>query len=848
MMWSKPLVRLYLPRMCLEGTAPPPPPEEPQLQSGMQSQAYGPAQTQRMQVPSITPTPMDVSQDEVLQEWSQSPDELKRQWAAWYISNPQEWIEYKSQYANKQTQQREPEPKKAENLAVSQPPVLIHSAQGATVQQNPYSQPPATRPHEKQTPEKPHQDLAQQPGIQQQPWQQPSWQQQQEAHQQYPLYHQPGDNTGTQQWPPQSNMHEAQVQQPASISSTSPARAPPHAAQQSTQQPPWVQATQPGAPSQSQQQPYLKPEFQAMPPGVQRAANGDTARPHEGTTPWSAAHPPSGHAAFSAQGTDAPWVQESTPHPDAPNHHAMSQVPWSSQGPSVQPSPPAVGRSASSPVEHQGPHVRANLGPGLRPMAQERPVPGRNLAPNAAPVPRQGSFAGAAPATGGDADWQPHRGGSSAQDRGRPGDRPQGFVRGVKSQPVPTSQPALPAHSVGAGRAPAPNQLQGDASGAPAGFAMAQAGQQPSGGPGGNMVHAQVPQQQWPTQTARPPQPPGAPQPWLTGGAPRGMTPGLSGSAAQLPGPPGPPGSFQRPARPGPWLPAPPPASAPVNSARPPAPGPWQAPPARVEDSPNVRPRPPSSVGVPKQLPGGMMQTPPGAPKGVDMASPGMQAVPSHARPLPRAEPPGPRMMAPGVRPSSGPQARPPMDHAGADGVVRPPGEYSAVANRPGGSPTPRPGAMYGVHSPQPKSRDGAQLPAGRGPGLPPPQRGAVSNLAFSSVARPPPDAMPRGPGAPRSFPGAGRPAGAPGMMTPDRPQGPGLRPAGFMGGPQPAPGPQFPGAHPGRPQMDLLNGPRGPMPGPNMQMRPGVPNPGMPRGPPRAPFMMPFPNAMPPR
>jgi hypothetical protein len=41
---------------------------------------------------------MDVTQDEILLSWLNHGDELKQQWAMWYMHNPEEWIEYKASH------------------------------------------------------------------------------------------------------------------------------------------------------------------------------------------------------------------------------------------------------------------------------------------------------------------------------------------------------------------------------------------------------------------------------------------------------------------------------------------------------------------------------------------------------------------------------------------------------------------------------------------------------------------------------------------------------------------------------------------------------------------------------
>jgi hypothetical protein len=69
---------------------PPPPPAE----SEPAKQPDQPA----AQKPASGKFAIDVSQDEILLSWLNHGDELKQQWAMWYMHNPEEWIEYKASH------------------------------------------------------------------------------------------------------------------------------------------------------------------------------------------------------------------------------------------------------------------------------------------------------------------------------------------------------------------------------------------------------------------------------------------------------------------------------------------------------------------------------------------------------------------------------------------------------------------------------------------------------------------------------------------------------------------------------------------------------------------------------
>lgn len=75
---------------------PPPPPdsEEP-------AQPAEPSTTEQ-KAASAAKSALDVSQDEILLSWLNHGDNLKQQWAIWYMHNPEEWNEYKTSH-QKQT-------------------------------------------------------------------------------------------------------------------------------------------------------------------------------------------------------------------------------------------------------------------------------------------------------------------------------------------------------------------------------------------------------------------------------------------------------------------------------------------------------------------------------------------------------------------------------------------------------------------------------------------------------------------------------------------------------------------------------------------------------------------------
>lgn len=846
------------------GAAPPPPPAEPQMHTAAQSQPMAhspPHRSITVGQSAASGAAVDVSQDEVLQEWSASPDELKRQWAAWYISNPSEWIEYKLQYATKQTQQQSQQGG-APSASPTQPQVMHASPDGSSVHQHSHSQAPASQPQQhvpqQQSPQgqAPQERQYQQQSLQPQIWQQP-----QQQYKQSPYHHASGD-APSQHWPP-----SGLAQAPASISASAPGPAP----KQNLSKPPWEPTATQAFPPRSQHMPPAQPSasHQTAHHGAGRTTES-TITPHiDPASPWHGAPQPSAPASYAQPGRNA------GAGPLAPPSHSLSHAagPWSA--------PPAPRDQHIAPMLAQAPpHTNRQRGAAPRPMAQLEQPPGERPPAPAAP-PLHGAPRNSGPLAVAPTEPQGHVSsdvdriaGGRSDERQRQSDRPEGFVRGGRHKPPPSG---IRGRSSSGGPVPGlawrPQQepLQAPAR-TSVGFAAdpiaatrppseMTAGMQPNQPPAGAAM-AQLPPgqpsaQQWPSHAARPQQPPpsgprGVQPPWIQGAAPRGPS-GPPPGATSAPPPPGlqAPAPPQAPAAPGAWQPHP-------SNGGPPALGPWQAPHLGAGDTANGRgagppqgppAAAPAPLGPPRPLPGGKSMAPSGVMNAMDSLPPAMQPMRPQWRGPPGQVGAGPRppmLPPPQSRANS---AGPPPDSGRADVGAGPRGEYDMPANRPAGSPTPRPGPMYGMHSPQGKGIGSVQPRPDRPSGMHLPRQGASQNMRYGSdmgqgdmrqLAGAPPG--PRGPG-----PYQGRPMLGDGARGPDGPGAPehGFRPPGFMPAVHQVPGPPFPGRPPARPQREMLNGPQGPVGGPYMPGRPGMIQ-GQPLRPGMPPYQPQFPHARP--
>lgn len=835
----------------------------------------------------------DVSQDDVLLEWSCSTDDLKRQWAAWYISNPSEWIEYKSQYASKQTQQQQKQ-QAGTPTASPTPQVMIQpSPERNAAQPIAHSHAVPTQPlqHAPQQ-HSDQQNAAHEQSPQQQSltpaWQQPPWQQAQQTQQQYEQVHhrQPGSDHQPQQWPPPSLVrpvaHMAQL--PASSGAPVPRPAHPQTLQTPAQHPPWATPAAAGGPLPAPQPRSAQAPPQAQPHIPDRGRDGPGLLQPGAPLPWQPAPQRSGALPYARHGGDIvsssqpPWTQQAAEGPPtALPAHPMSHTP----GPWSDPNAPAASPAAAvvaqqPPPGASAPHgmTRGTLPPHGHPPG-DRPAAAAGGHGRTAP---HNDLLGAAPAArSGGTDAERHREGGAKPERRRQSDRPQGFVRGGRHKPRPPpasnagpprswSGPGVPASGTAWMATQDPTQRPGG-SGSPSGFAgnpgaaarppaSVTAGKphlSPRGAPMTDTPHGQSSPHQWPHATSLPLQPPpsgpsGAQPPWISGAAPRGpafVSQGEAGLPGALTLPQ--PTSGQGPAGPGSWPLRPPAPGPPPGNGALPAAGQWQAARHAGGDAAGGRgarplqgpPAAPPGLGPPRPLAGGLSQAPPGVLNAMPAIPPAMQQL----------GPPPPRgaLAQEAPRPPANPAA-PLQGRAGSVVGLRPRAEFDTPPGKLTGSPTPRPGRMYGMHSPQQKSMEPTQQRHGRAAGPAQPQLGAVQSGGLGGGIRPPSNGMHGVRGTPA--PHQGRPMPGDGMLSVDGLGAPGheYRPPGFALGPPPqAPGLHFQGPPLMRPQVDAFGGPPRPMGGPNMPMPPGA-MPGMVMPSPRVngPYMPPFSPARP--
>ena len=854
--------------MCA-AAAPPPPPEETRAQPGAQSQPQEQAKLQQTQASIQTRVPrtaVDVSQDEVLQEWSHSSDELKRQWAAWYMSNPSEWIEYKSQYTMSQQQQQQQQ---------SHPVPTSHSLPQAAAQTNPdrgdalqhgpaqmpqpQQQPPQSHSPQQQHPEPFHQPSLQPASSQQPPpWQQPPWQHQQphQYHEQAP-YRLPTSTTQTPHWPlassPQLDPRQAQPPQPVgTTAAAAPAQALQQRHQHYSQQPPWAAPApqRDGTHSQTHQHPpYQEPATIATPNTGPVGTARDSSSP-----PWQSPRQPPGSAAHPPPARDAhahnfsSWAGE----------HAAGQVYGSWDGATTGASRGGHGAATQAPLQHPGGPSPAAPRPGSSPerhRGEQRP--GADAA--SAPGPRNG-FAGATrrvpSSTDSAADQPPAAAAKQTLAQHHGGERQVGFVRGGRHKPRP---PPASVHGSpwGAGGVGGPAQGHGWRPGQkPAGPPGLGDGATPAfaGDPTAAMhsspqpAAAASPHDQGPASTpaVTVPQPhgPPAPQQWPTQSAlPQrhlavdgGMPPPAWHPHMALRGPAAPPvraaDSGPAAAAPRPWHPRPPAQAPPPRDAMPPAPPRWQLPAPAGAPRANAGPAPlqghppaaPAPLGPPRPLVGGLSHAPPGVPKPADATPPAIQQ-------LPRPGPGNGQLQDGAARPAlpPAPPPRSPVQPGGLflshSGSPRPRHEHGPGTTMPTASPPPRPGRLYGMHSPQPSPC--APEPAGPRNGLvgrPVQVQPNVVQFSGSNGAGVQPMNASQG-GSVHARPHGGGPNAGEGLAGPGVLQARGPRPPMYGPGPQAVPGMQYQGLPLARLQNDFVNGPRGPRAGPGMLVPPARPS-----------------------